>query len=174
MTTAVSPVTEIPALAPERAFAFFAERLGCQADPADVWYAMRDGRQDFTVVDVRVEGAHRKTHLPGAISLPLADITAERVAALPSGLLVVYCWGPACNGSTKGAMRLAALGREVKEMIGGFEYYVREGYPVEGEQAERHGKDQSGLVVLPSGTMVGCSPPSERSSSSATPMAPAI
>ena len=31
-------------------------------------------------------------------------------------------------------------------MIGGFEYYVREGYPVEGEQAERHLKDQSGLV----------------------------
>ena len=25
-------------------------------------------------------------------------------------------------------------------MIGGFEYYVREGYPVEGEQADRHRK----------------------------------
>ena len=59
-------------------------------------------------------------------------------------------------------------------MIGGFEYYVREGYPVEGEQAERHNKDQSGLVALPGETMVGCSLPSERSGSSATPMAPAM
>ncbi|MEV6208740.1 rhodanese-like domain-containing protein [Kitasatospora sp. NPDC051914] len=134
MTVAVSPVTEIPALAPDRAFAFFAERLGCQADPADVRYAMRDGQQDFTLVDVRAEGAHRKAHLPGAVSLPLAEITAERVAGLPSGLLVVYCWGPACNGSTKGAMRLAALGREVKEMIGGLEYWVREGWPTEGRR----------------------------------------
>ncbi|MFE4606040.1 rhodanese-like domain-containing protein [Kitasatospora indigofera] len=130
----VSPVTAIPALTPERAFAFFAERLGCQADPADVWYAMRDGLQDFTVLDVRAEGAHRKTHLPGAISLPLSDITPERVARLPSGLLLVHCWGPACNGSTKGAMKLAALGREVKEMIGGLEYWIREGWPTEGRR----------------------------------------
>ncbi|WP_405018497.1 rhodanese-like domain-containing protein [Kitasatospora sp. NBC_00070] len=129
-----SPVTEIPALSPERAFGFFAERLGCQADPADVWYALRDGRQDFTIVDVRAEGAHRKTHLPGAVSLPLAEITAERLAELPAGLLVVYCWGPACNGSTKGAMKLAALGREVKEMIGGLEYWIREGWPTEGRR----------------------------------------
>lgn len=134
-----SPVTAIPAASPERAFAFFAERLGCQADPADVWYAMRDAReqgtaQDFTVIDVRIEGSHRKTHLPGAISLPLAEITPERVAELPPGLLVVYCWGPACNGSTKGAMKLAALGREVKEMIGGLEYWIREGWPTEGRR----------------------------------------
>ena len=32
-------------------------------------------------------------------------------------------------------------------MLGGFEYYVREGYPVEGEAA-RHERDQTGLVVL--------------------------
>ncbi|MDH6123584.1 rhodanese-like domain-containing protein [Kitasatospora sp. GP82] len=139
MTITTSPVTAIPAVSPERAFAFFAERLGCQADPADVWYAMRDSRekgavQDFTVVDVRAEGAYRKAHLPGAISLPIAEITGERVAGLPSGLLVVYCWGPACNGSTKGAMKLAALGREVKEMIGGLEYWVREGWPTEGRR----------------------------------------
>ena len=71
-------------------------------------------------------------------------------------------------------MKISALGREVKEMIGGFEYYVREGYPVEGEQADRHNKDQSGLVTLSGETMVGCSLPSERSGASATPMAPAI
>ncbi len=44
-------------------------------------------------------------------------------------------------------------------MIGGFEYYVREGYPVEGEQAARHHKDQTGLVTLPGETTVGCAVP---------------
>jgi hypothetical protein len=67
---------------------------------------------------------------------------------------------------------IVALGRDVKEMLGGFEYYVREGYPVEGADAARHNKDQSGLVTLPGETMQACSLPSERSSSSATPMAP--
>jgi hypothetical protein len=33
-------------------------------------------------------------------------------------------------------------------MLGGFEYYVREGHPVEGAQAERHGRDASGLVAV--------------------------
>ena len=44
--------------------------------------------------------------------------------------VVVYCWGPGCNGAHKGALNFALLGYQVKEMIGGFEYWAREGYPV--------------------------------------------
>ena len=40
-----------------------------------------------------------------------------------------------CNAATNAAARLAALGRSVKEMLGGFEYWVREGHPVEGADA---------------------------------------
>ena len=56
--------------------------------------------------------------------------TAEAVAALPPGELVTYCWGPGCNGATKAALELARLGRPVREMIGGYEYWQREGHPV--------------------------------------------
>ena len=49
-------------------------------------------------------------------------------------MLVTYCWGSACNASTKAAARLAALGFQVKEMIGGLEYWRLEGCPVEGTQ----------------------------------------
>jgi rhodanese-related sulfurtransferase len=35
---------------------------------------------------------------------------------------------PGCNGSTKAALRLAALGFQVKEMIGGVEWWERDGY----------------------------------------------
>lgn len=45
--------------------------------------------------------------------------------------VVTYCWGPGCNGSTRAALEFAKLGYEVKEMLGGFEYWAREGYPVE-------------------------------------------
>jgi rhodanese-related sulfurtransferase len=44
---------------------------------------------------------------------------------------VTYCWGPGCNGATKAALEFAKLGYPVKEMIGGFEYWAREGLPVE-------------------------------------------
>ena len=44
---------------------------------------------------------------------------------------MVYCWGPGCNGATKAALQFSRLGYEVREMIGGFEYWAREGLPVE-------------------------------------------
>ncbi len=61
-----------------------------------------------------------------AVETDVADVAA----ALGDALLVVYCWGPACNGATKAAGELAALGRPVKEMIGGFEYWERDGHPI--------------------------------------------
>ena len=46
--------------------------------------------------------------------------------------IVVYCWGPGCNGSTKAAFTLASLGyHHVRELIGGFEYWAREGLAIE-------------------------------------------
>ncbi|MDA0162551.1 rhodanese-like domain-containing protein [Solirubrobacter ginsenosidimutans] len=150
---------------------YFARRLEFETDADDVGSALLDGTADFTLIDARSRAAYDAAHLPGALSLPHRGITAD---TLPDGPIVVYCWGPGCNAATKAAAKIADLGRDVKEMLGGFEYYVREGYPVEGDDAARHNKDQSGLVVLPGETMHGCSLPSERSSSSATPMAPAI
>jgi rhodanese-related sulfurtransferase len=47
---------------------------------------------------------------------------------VPAGTTVVtYCWGPGCNGATRAALAFARLGYPVKEMIGGYEYWVREG-----------------------------------------------
>ena len=86
---------------------------------------------DFVLLDARSRRSYDAGHLPGALSLHDAPITPETVAALPEGLVVTYCWGPACNGACKAALRLAELGRPVKEMLGGFEYWVRDGHPVE-------------------------------------------
>jgi rhodanese-related sulfurtransferase len=122
----------VPAADPDTARRHFAARLELETDPADVWAAVKAGDVDFTLVDARAAGAYRKTHLPGAVSLPHAEITAQTAAALPAGLLVTYCWGPACNASTRAAAALAAHGRQVKELIGGLEYWIREGWPTQG------------------------------------------
>ena len=64
--------------------------------------------------------------------LSTAQIAEQATAQIPLDMPVVtYCWGPGCNGSTRAALEFAKLGYRVREMIGGFEYWAREGYPVE-------------------------------------------
>ena len=133
---------------------YFARRLEFETDADDVGSALRDGTADFVLIDARSPAAYAAAHLPGAISYPHRGLTSEALEALPQGPIVVYCWGPGCNAATKAGAKLAALGRAAKEMIGGFEYYVREGYPVEGEQAARIARDEAGLVTLPSDARV--------------------
>jgi rhodanese-related sulfurtransferase len=125
------PTITSPVADPQAAHAHFSNRLAVETDVADVAAALAAGEPDFVLVDARSEASYANGHVPGAISLPHARITAETVAELPEGLVVAYCWGPSCNGATKAAVRLAALGRPVKEMLGGFEYWERDGHPVE-------------------------------------------
>lgn len=125
----MSAVTAIPAAPPAEAERHFAARLAHETDAADVAAALAGGDADFTVVDVRSPEAFASGHVAGAVNLPHRRIDAASAAALPAGLLVVYCWGPGCNGAQHGARKLAAQGRQVKELLGGWEYYEREGGP---------------------------------------------
>ena len=127
-----SLVLETPAAEPELAFRHFAAKLAFETDCADVFADISAGGAGFLLVDTRSPPAFAAGHLPGAVNLPSSRITAEAVRTWPKDRPVVtYCWGPGCNGSTKGAAQLAALGFRVKEMIGGIEYWQREGYPIE-------------------------------------------
>jgi len=130
------------------AHAHFTHRLQVETDADDVATAIREDAVDFVLLDARSPAAFESAHLPGAISVPHRTITAEVAAALPKGPIVAYCWGPGCNAAIKAAARLSEHGREVKEMLGGFEYFVREGHPVEGADAARYGRDASGLVAV--------------------------
>jgi rhodanese-related sulfurtransferase len=107
----------------------FTATLSFQTDCADVRAALDSGAPGFTLVDCRSPQAYAAGHLPGAVNLPSAAIGPDTV--LPAGPFVTYCDGPACNGSTKGAARLHDLGHEVREMIGGWEYWLRDGHPTE-------------------------------------------
>ena len=67
---------------------FFAAKLAYECDPADVAAEVAAGTADYAIVDCRSRPAYEKAHIPGAISLPHADIPQEPVAALPDGNLV--------------------------------------------------------------------------------------
>jgi len=131
-----SPVTTVPAARAADAHAHFAARLAVETDCADVAADLAAGAVPYTILDVRSERSFAAGHLPGARSVPSATIDHDVATSLPDGLLVVYCWGPGCNGAHKAGLALTRHGRQVKEMLGGFEYWVREGQPVEGERAD--------------------------------------
>lgn len=126
-----SQVSAAPATPDSDSIRFFADKLRCETDPADVYADMENGVADFVTLDVRSVEAYGRKHVAGAINLPHSRITQKRMSEFPDDtLFVVYCWGPGCNGSTKAALKLAQLGYAVKEMIGGIEYWEREGYPI--------------------------------------------
>lgn len=127
-----SSVLEYPAASPAAAAAHFAAKLSVETDPADVKADMDKGVDAFIVVDVRSPEAYREAHVPGAINFPYRRMNAASVSELPKDkLMVTYCTSHSCNASTKGALKLAELGFNVKEMIGGLEAWRKEGYPVE-------------------------------------------
>jgi len=133
LTMLPSLVTQIPAAASAEALDHFARRLCLETDCADVHEAMTragDAPADFVLLDVRGPKAYARSHVPGAVSLPHREMTAERMANWPKDtLFVTYCAGPHCNGGDRGAMRLAQLGRPVKLMLGGMTGWADEGFP---------------------------------------------
>jgi rhodanese-related sulfurtransferase len=128
-----SLVSATPAADSADANAFFQRKLGYETDCSDVYNDFKHDTDDFVLIDTRNPEAYERSHVPRAINIPTAQLTAKRLEAYPAEtLFVVYCWGPGCNGATKAAIKLSAMGRPVKEMIGGIEYWEdRERYPTE-------------------------------------------
>ena len=107
---------------------FFSAKLAHETDASDVYAAQKAGDR-FVLVDVRGEDAWRKGRIEGAVHVPYRDIPARIAEFDPAIPVVVYCWSPGCNAGAKGALAFAQLGYAVREMIGGYEYWVREGQP---------------------------------------------
>jgi rhodanese-related sulfurtransferase len=127
-----SVVQRFPAAASIDALAHFQARLGYETDCADVFYASNHETKDFVLLDVRTPTLYAAGHVPGAINLPTRMLSEQRLAKYPADtLFVVYCAGPHCNGANKAAVKLAQLGRPVKEMIGGLTGWIDEGFGLE-------------------------------------------
>ncbi|MFE4410798.1 rhodanese-like domain-containing protein [Streptomyces sp. NPDC056821] len=143
-TTVPNPVLRVAPAAPAEAAVHFRASLRFHADVADVAAALTAGSDPgFVVLDSRSTESWDQGHIPGAVHLPTALIPEQAGDLLDRSVPVVtYCWGPGCNGATRAALALAELGYQVKEMLGGFEYWVREGFAYETRQGpERRDAD---------------------------------
>ncbi|MEV5144803.1 rhodanese-like domain-containing protein [Streptomyces sp. NPDC052727] len=132
-TASENPVLRVAPAAPAEAAAYFRASLAFHADVSDVAAALAAGGDPgFVVVDSRSTESWDQGHIPGAVHLPTALIPEQAAQLLdPDVPVVTYCWGPGCNGATRAALALAELGHQVKELLGGFEYWAREGFPYE-------------------------------------------
>ena len=67
------------------------------------------------------------------MSLPHRSISADTTEALDrSKLYVCYCDGIGCNASTKTALKLLTLGFQCASLIGGLDWWRRDGYLTHG------------------------------------------
>ncbi|MEV4033514.1 rhodanese-like domain-containing protein [Streptomyces umbrinus] len=156
-TIAVNPVLRVAPASPAVAAAYFGASLAFHADVSDVAAALAaDGDPGFVVLDSRSTESWDQGHVPGAIHLPTALIPGQAEQLLDKAVPVVtYCWGPGCNGATRAALALAELGFQVKEMLGGFEYWTREGF--EFETWEGHERRAADPLTAPVGAEAcGC------------------
>jgi len=107
------------------------DKLRFHTDSWDLSTDLRAGLSDIVVIDARSRDAYAAGHIPGAVSFPHRKMTAEITARLDrSKVYVVYCDGIGCNASTKGAYKLARLGFRAKELLGGIDWWRRDGQPV--------------------------------------------
>ena len=131
--TQFSFVLETSATKVELAERHFRSKLSFETDAWDLKTDMERGRADFIVIDTRSPADFEARRIAGAINLPHRSMDASSTGQLPRDkVMITYCWGTGCNASTKGALKLASLGFRVKELIGGLEYWIREGGPLEG------------------------------------------
>lgn len=88
-------------------------------------------RKDKVVVlDVRPQEEYEAGHIPGAISIPLNDLS-KRVKELPkSKQIVAYCRGPLCALAPEAARYLKSKGYKVKRLAEGAPDWEAAGLPL--------------------------------------------
>ena len=115
---------------------FYQRKLEYEMDSADLYEALENNEQ-IVVIDGRSALAYAEEHIPGAVSLPHREISYNTTESLDkSKLYVCYCDGIGCNASTKTALKLLTLGFQVRELIGGLDWWKRDGYATSGEKAQ--------------------------------------
>ena len=112
----------------------YMDKLAYEIDSWDLHESMK-ANENVIVIDARSAEAYAIEHIPGAINVPHRTMSEETTRHIVRDALVVtYCDGIGCNASTKGALNMTKLGFKVKELMGGLDWWKRDGHPTSGEK----------------------------------------
>ena len=116
---------------------FYEAKLNYETDSWDLSEMMKSG-EGVIVIDARSPEVYAIEHIPSAINIPHRTMSEESTKHLDKAkLFVTYCDGIGCNASTKGAFNMAKLGFRVKELLGGLDWWKRDGYETEGKEGRK-------------------------------------
>jgi DNA-binding transcriptional ArsR family regulator/rhodanese-related sulfurtransferase len=86
--------------------------------------------EDIVLLDVRPSIEFAARHLPGAISIPIAELP-QRLDELPTqALIVTYCRGPLCVYADQALELITASGRRGARLEAGVAEWQLAGYPL--------------------------------------------
>ena len=74
---------------------WFQAKLAAEKQKAEVVNKLKEGsasKQDFVLLDARDRASYDKEHMPGALSMPLAEVEQLADELDPSKEYVTYCW----------------------------------------------------------------------------------
>jgi rhodanese-related sulfurtransferase len=116
---------------------YYQGKLKYEIDSWDLNELMHQSAK-LKVIDARSKKAFDNEHIPGSINLPHREMSVKTTDRFDKETLyVTYCDGIGCNASTKGALNMTKLGFKVKELIGGLDWWKREGYETNGEKSRK-------------------------------------
>jgi DNA-binding transcriptional ArsR family regulator len=99
--------------------------------PEELVRRLRDG--DVTLLDVRPVEEFRAAHIPGARSVPLAELEGVLATLSRAHEVIAYCRGPYCAFSLDAVEALRRRGFRARRMEAGLPDWRALGHPVEGE-----------------------------------------
>ncbi|BBB25364.1 rhodanese-like domain-containing protein [Amphritea japonica] len=106
------PLGKVPAITPEQA---------------------AQSMEQYLFVDVRTQLEYKKNHIPGAISLPLQQLTTPRIRQLPTDKPIV-CICLSAHRSKPATRKLIKAGLDTRELEGGMLAWWKFKLPTEASQ----------------------------------------
>ncbi|HIP62485.1 MAG TPA: rhodanese-like domain-containing protein [Sulfurovum sp.] len=112
----------------------YQNKLKYEIDSWDVSVSI-ESSEDVVIIDTRSPEVYHKEHIPTALNIPYKTMSKEHTKHLNKNTLyVTYCDGIGCNASTKGALAMTKLGFQTKELLGGLDWWKRDGHKTEGTE----------------------------------------
>jgi rhodanese-related sulfurtransferase/DNA-binding transcriptional ArsR family regulator len=93
-----------------------------------LWARVQGG--EVTVLDVRPRSEYEAGHIPGAVSIPIAELPTRLADLQHSHDIVAYCRGPYCVMAPKGVGLMRAHGLPARRLEDGLPEWRLAGYPI--------------------------------------------
>ena len=127
---------------------YYENKLKYEIDSWDLSESFKTS-DEIIVIDTRAQKAYEYERIPNSINIPHKTMNNSTTKDLAKDrLYVTYCDGIGCNASTKGALNMATLGFRVKELLGGLDWWIRDGYETHGINAKKAKSDISADVKI--------------------------